>query len=119
MICIAPSAIVCNPDEQNRLTVCAGTSTGSPARSAERRATLRPCDASGIAHPHATSSTIAASTPARSSASFITIADSSTGCVDASEPSFFPLATAVRTAETITTSSGLSGLFTLSVTFHL
>ena len=60
MICIAPSAIVCSPDEQNRLIVCAGTSTGSPARSAESRATLSPCDASGIAQPHATSSTIAA-----------------------------------------------------------
>ena len=54
-------------------------STGRPARSAERRAPLSPCDASGIAQPQATSSTIAGSTPARSSASFITSAESSTG----------------------------------------
>jgi hypothetical protein len=28
----AAFAIVCRPDEQNRFTVCAGTSAGSPAR---------------------------------------------------------------------------------------
>jgi len=33
-------AIVCDPDEQKRLTVTAGTESGSPARNAAMRATL-------------------------------------------------------------------------------
>ena len=49
-------AIVCNPDEQNRLTVIALVSTGSPARIAAARATFMPCSASGIAQPMMTSS---------------------------------------------------------------
>ena len=38
------------------MTVVAGTSTGNPARSTDSRATLSPCDASGIAQPQITSS---------------------------------------------------------------
>ena len=42
MICIAPLAIVCSPDEQKRLIVCAGTSTGNPARSALESRDVQP-----------------------------------------------------------------------------
>ena len=56
------------------------------------RATLSPCDASGIAQPQSRRRSSPASTPARSIAAFITRADRSTGCVVASAPSFFPRA---------------------------
>ena len=49
-------AMDCSPDEQNRLIVAAGTSTGSRPAGAASRATFSPCAASGIAHPHSTSS---------------------------------------------------------------
>src|ERR1043165_6829894 len=51
------------------------------------------------------SSITAASTPASLIAAFMTCADSSTGCTEASAPSFFPLPTALRTALTRYTSS--------------
>src|SRR5213080_4551156 len=104
MICCAASAMVCRPDEQNRLIVADGTSTGNPARSDASRATLSPCDASGIAHPQKMSSIVVGSTPACCTAARITHADNSVGCTLASAPSFFPFPTADRTAETITAS---------------
>ena len=50
-------AMVWSPEEQNRLTVCAGTVSGIPASSEDSLATLYPCVPSGIAHPMMTSST--------------------------------------------------------------
>ena len=105
MIDCAPSAIVCRPDEQKRLMVAEGTSTGIPARNELNRATFRPCDASGIAQPQRMSSSIAGSMPASLIAARMTSADSSTGCTDANPPSFFPRPTAVLTAAVMNTLS--------------
>ena len=79
-----------------------------PKNSEESRATLSPCDASGIAHPQKMSSTVAGSTAACSSAARITRADTSVACTLASAPSFLPFPTADRTAEMITASLILS-----------
>ncbi len=57
--------MVCRPDEQKRLTVMPETVTGRPARSAIWRAMLAPVAPSGVAQPMITSSTSAASMPAR------------------------------------------------------
>src|SRR5215211_6589669 len=40
-------AMVCNPEEQNRLTVCAGTESGIPASNEDNLATLYPKVPSG------------------------------------------------------------------------
>ena len=115
MICMAPFAMVWSPLEQNLLIVWPGTSTGNPARSALSRATFNPCAASGMAHPHATSSMIAGFTPTRVTASFMSMADNSMGCVPDSAPPILPLATAERTAETSTTSLLVSGILVILV----
>ena len=102
MICCAASAIVCSPLEQKRLTVCAGTSTGKPARRLAIRATFIPCSASGIAQPMMTSSISLASTAgARSITAPIAAAAISSGRVVRNVPRG-ALPIAVRAAETIT-----------------
>src|SRR6185437_6879394 len=93
-----PIATASNPDAQNRFTVAADASTGIPARSAEIRATLSPCSASGMAQPRITSSTTPASTCARSSAAVNATAARSSGRVARNAP-FGALQTAVRTLE--------------------
>ena len=95
-------AIVCSPEEQNRLIVIALVSTGSPARIAAARATFMPCSASGIAQPMITSSIADASKPGtRAMASLIAAAPMSSGRVSRKVP-FGALPTGVRTADTIT-----------------
>jgi hypothetical protein len=97
-------AIVCRPDEQNRLMVMALVSTGSPARIAAARATFMPCSASGIAQPMITSSISDAARPGtRAMASLIAAAPRSSGRVSRRVP-LGALPTAVRTADTITAS---------------
>ena len=64
----AASAMVCRPEEQNRLTVRPDTVTGIPARMAIWRAMLPPVAPSGLAQPMITSSTSAGSSFARSTA---------------------------------------------------
>ena len=97
-------AIVCNPDEQNRLTVIALVSTGSPARIAAARATFMPCSASGMAQPMMTSSiSDAAKSGTRAIASLITAAPMSSGRMSRKVP-LGALPTAVRTADTMTAS---------------
>src|ERR1044072_6507169 len=54
----AAIAMVCEPDEQKRLTVTAGTACGSPARRAAMRATFVPDSPSGVAQPKITSSIV-------------------------------------------------------------
>jgi hypothetical protein len=96
--------MACRPEEQKRLTVTADASTGIPARRLAMRATLRPCSASGIAHPMMTSLISFGSTPgARRSASRMTVAAMSSGRTVRSDPAG-ALPTAVRVAETITAS---------------
>gem|GEM_PF-3213171 len=63
MIRSAALAIVCRPEEQNRLTVCPGTLSGRPARWAAIRATFIPWLPSVMAQPSSTSSTSAGSSP--------------------------------------------------------
>jgi hypothetical protein len=100
----AANAIDCSPDEQNRLIVTAEALTGTPARRLAMRATLRPCSASGMAHPIITSSMSDGSIPgALRSASLITVAAISSGRTVRSVPPG-ALPTAVRVAETITAS---------------
>jgi hypothetical protein len=93
--------MVCRPDEQKRLTVTPEAVTGRPAFSAIWRAMLLPVAPSGVAQPMMTSSTSAASMPARC-----------TACCTAWPPSVAPwvmlkapfqlLASGVRAVETIT-----------------
>ena len=64
----AARAMVCRPDEQKRLTVMPETVMGRPALSAIWRAMLAPVAPSGLAQPMITSSTSAASMPARCTA---------------------------------------------------
>src|SRR5690606_14034391 len=113
MIFSAAMAIVCRPEEQNRLTVIPGTSVGRPARTAMIRAMFSPCSPSGMAHPMITSSTSLGSTwGTRRISSLTTAAPSSSGRVFFSVPLWaFP--TAVRTPATITASriTLLSSLF--------
>ena len=97
-------ATVCRPLEQKRLIVAPGTSTGKPALRSESRAMFSPCEASGMAQPQSTSSSLAGSRPTRPTVSFITKALSSTGWTLASAPFFLPFATGVRAALTITAS---------------
>src|SRR5512138_499053 len=93
----AATAIAWSPEEQSRLTVIAGVETGSPARSAAMRATLAPCSASGKAQPSTTSSTLAGSTPLRSSTPRITAAARSSGR-ESLKPPLRARVPAVRTA---------------------
>ena len=72
MMCCAAIAMVCIPEEQNRLTVVPDVVTGNPARSAICRAMLLPVAPSGMAVPMMTSSTSAGSIPARSTACLTT-----------------------------------------------
>jgi hypothetical protein len=65
MMRCAARAMVCRPDEQKRLTVMPEVVTGQPARKAIWRAMLAPVAPSGLAQPMITSSTSAASMPAR------------------------------------------------------
>ena len=104
MIEAAAIAMVCDPDEQKRLTVTAGTSCGSPARSAAMRATFVPDSPSGVAHPMMTSSIVSgASSGTRRSKSSMTAAAMSSGLTVRRLPrGAFP--TAVRTPATITAS---------------
>jgi len=68
--------IDCSPDEQKRLMVIAGVSTGSPPKSDAMRAMFSPCSPSGMAQPSTTSSTSLGSTCARATASLMTVAAS-------------------------------------------
>ena len=68
MMRCAASAMVCRPDEQNRFTVMPETEMGMPALRAIWRAMLAPVAPSGVAQPMITSSTSAASMPARATA---------------------------------------------------
>jgi len=104
MIRSAAIAIVCEPEEQKRLTVTAGTSCGSPARNEAMRATFAPDSASGVAQPRITSSIVSGGSPGRRfSKSLMTAAAMSSGRVVRNVPlGAFP--TAVRTAATMTAS---------------
>src|SRR5687768_9044743 len=96
-------AAACSPDEQKRLMVMAGTSSGSPARCPTRRATFNPCSPSGLALPSTRSSILSPVISARASASFTTRAPRSSGRVWRR----FPLMArpiGLRTADKITTS---------------
>src|SRR6185436_13707159 len=104
MIRSAAIAMVCEPDEQKRLTVTAGTSCGRPARSAAIRATFEPDSASGVAQPMMTSSIDSGGSGGnRFNKSAITAAARSSGRVVRSVPRG-ALPTAVRTPATITAS---------------
>src|SRR6185312_8690307 len=94
----APSISACNPDPQRRLTVAPGTVTGSPAKSALMRATLRLSSPAWLAQPRITSSTVAGSAPARRTTSAITSAPRSSGRTSDSAPRCRP--NGVRTAST-------------------
>src|SRR5215208_2749517 len=97
-------AMVCSPEEQNLLTVCAGTVSGIPASSEDSLATLYPCVPSGIAHPMMTSSTSSLSSPsARPTASPIAAAAMSSGRLARKVP-LGARPTAVLAPETITAS---------------
>ncbi len=67
------------PDAHRRLTVAPGTSTGNPASSEAIRATLRLSSPAWLVSPSSTSSTSAASTPVRRTASARTVAARSSG----------------------------------------
>src|SRR6185437_11709405 len=99
----ATMAAACNPDEQKRLTVIAGTLSGSPARKPTWRATFSPCSASGWAQPRTTSSTSAGAMAARFIASRATSAQRSSERVFLKTPrGARPMG--VRTAERMVTS---------------
>ena len=68
MMRCAARAMVCRPDEQKRFTVMPQTLIGQPAISAIWRAMFMPVAPSGLAQPMMTSSTCAASMPARAMA---------------------------------------------------
>src|SRR5436190_18762449 len=104
MIRCAASTIVCNPDEQNRFSVLAGTETGQPARIAICRAIFQPVAPSGSAHPIKTSSTSAGSSFARSIACLTTWPPSVAPCVMLKAPRH-DLARPVRAVETMTAST--------------
>jgi hypothetical protein len=101
MMRCAAMAMVCRPEEQKRLTVAPEVVTGRPASSAIWRAMFMPVAPSGLAQPMSTSSTSAASMPARWMA-----------CCTAWPPSVAPwvmlkapfqlLASGVRAVETMT-----------------
>ena len=104
---ISAIAIACSPEEQSRLTVAPGISTGNPARSTAIRAMFQPDSPSGCAHPRITSSISPRSRPGtRSSAALIAIAARSSGRVVDKAP-LGARPTGVRTALT-STASGMS-----------
>ena len=82
----AAELIACNPEPHSRLTVSPATSTGSPARRAAMRATLRLSSPAWLAQPRMTSSIAAGSIPARSTTARITAAARSSGRTAASAP---------------------------------
>jgi len=88
MIRSAAVAIVCRPEEQKRLTVCAGTSTGTPAFIAATRAMFIPCSPSGKAQPMMISSTSCGSIPVLSRSPLIAAAARSSGRTSFSFPFF-------------------------------
>src|SRR5215510_825300 len=96
-------AIVCRPDEQNRLTVMPEVVTGQPARIAICRAMLRPVAPSGLAHPMITSSISAGSRCARSMAAHSARAPIVAPWVILKAPRQL-LASGVRAVDTITAS---------------
>ena len=85
MIDCAPVAIVCIPEAQALLIVCAGTVSGTPAFIPTWRAGFGP-DPAWRPWPISTSSTSAGETPARSSAALAAAAPSSAGWTFLSEP---------------------------------
>ncbi len=99
----AAIAIVCRPDEQNRLTVTPETVIGQPAISAIWRAMFSPVAPSGVAQPISTSSTSPASMPARSIAAF-TATPAHRGAVGHVQRALQDLARPVRAVETMTAS---------------
>ena len=78
-IACAAEFTACSPEPHSRLTVCPATSTGSPARSAAMRATLRLSSPAWLAQPKTTSSTRVASMPVRSTTAAMTTAARSSG----------------------------------------
>ncbi len=104
MIRWAASAIVCSPDEQNRLIVMPGTDTGHPPAMAAWRAIFQPVAPSGLAQPISTSSTSPGCSPARSIACLTTWPPIVAPCVLFNAPRN-DLASPVRAVETITASA--------------
>ena len=87
------------PDAHRRLNVIPETSAGSPASSADIRATLRLSSPAWLAQPSTTSSTVDQSTPGcRAVSSRMTWAARSSGRTPASAPPYRPIG--VRTPET-------------------
>src|SRR5262245_41652495 len=99
----AAMAMVCRPDEQNRLRVRPAVATGQPARIAICRAMLRPVAPSGLAHPMMTSSISAGSRCARSMAAHSARAPIVAPWVILNAPRQL-LASGVRAVDTITAS---------------
>src|SRR5580765_7800571 len=97
----AAIAIVCRPLEQKRFTVMPLVVIGRPARKAIWRAMLLPVAPSGVAQPMMTSSTSAASMPARSTAAFSAWPPRVAPWVMLKAP-FQLLASGVRAVETMT-----------------
>src|SRR4051794_4496166 len=113
----AARAIVCSPDEQNRLTVMPDVVTGQPARIAICRAMLRPVAPSGFAHPMMTSSTSPGSRRARAIACCSAWPPIVAPCVMLNAP-FQLLASGVRAVETIT-ASGIASTLTAFAGFGI
>ena len=101
MMRCAARAMVCRPDEQKRFTVMPQTLIGQPAISAIWRAMFMPVAPSGLAQPMMTSSTSAASIPARCSACRTTWPPMVAPWVMLRAP-FQLLASGVRAVETMT-----------------
>ena len=97
----AARLIASSPDEHARLTVIAGTESGSPALSAARRATY-PVSSACSTLPIITSSTSSGRMPARSTAALIAAAPRSDAGTSLNAPPNLP--TGVRAPLTITTS---------------
>src|SRR4051812_23583600 len=95
--------VACRPDEQKRLMVMAGTSSGRPASKVTRRATFSPCSPSGWAQPRTTSSIRLPGISARRRASLTTSAARSSGRVKRRFP-FTARPMGVLTADRIATS---------------
>jgi hypothetical protein len=97
-------AMVWEPEQQKRLTVMAGTSTGKPAANEIRRATFMPCSPSGMAQPRTMSSTSALSSPSTRSTRPWSICEAkASGRVSLRLP-FLARPMAVRAAATMTAS---------------
>ncbi|OIQ99559.1 hypothetical protein GALL_183080 [mine drainage metagenome] len=102
----AASITAFRPEPQTLLMVMAGTMSGRPALMLAWRAAFWPTPACRTC-PRMTSETWPGSMPTRSMAVFTTSAPRSTADVLASDPPNLP--TAVRTADTITMSSLMTG----------